>query len=410
MRALTALKNAGTKSQQADGRPPEMPLTKIVRDPQNPRPPLHLRTPDEQQQQIDLNENIRQRGVKSPISLRPHPSEPDTWVINHGHCRYDAAEAAGLATIPYFVDPNFDSYDQVAENLHRCDLSIWAIAGFIKRKLDEGQSKTEIAHRLGKDGLNYVTEHLALVDAPGCVHQAYACAVRSPRTLYDLRRAHDEFPEQVDAWCLGGARITRDTIRELLDKLRHDVITAVPTQGGEVYSSGPEPEAQAHARDESGGEISLRPIPDTWEATQVRHDVIVLCPQDDGPTLNSDDEERRFIAPTGTDRGLRHGVTQQQPPSPARSKSVPATVTNQVHRPASDATLRCIAGQEIPVRYRGRNATTAADTKVTITVDGEKAEALLGELEFLKVDGVAPSEQKGASCEALDESTVDSCR
>lgn len=250
MRALTALKQAGKASPQADGRPPEMPLAKIVRDPENPRPPLHLRTPDEQQQQIELNENVRQRGIKSPISLRPHPSEPDTWVINHGHCRYDAAEAAGFATIPYFVDPNFDSYDQVSENLHRSDLSIWAIAGFIKRKLDEGQSKTEIAQRLGKEGLNYVTEHLALVDAPSCVHQAYASAVRSPRTLYDLRRAHDEFPDQVDAWCLGGARITRDSIRDLLDELRHNVIGTVPLREREALSPHSTLEKQSHVDDQ----------------------------------------------------------------------------------------------------------------------------------------------------------------
>ncbi|MEH6433864.1 ParB/RepB/Spo0J family partition protein [Massilia sp. DD77] len=251
MRALTKLNQGGSVGGRAEGTLPEMPLAKIVRDPENPRPPLNLRTLDEQKRQAELNANVQQRGVKSPISLRPHPTLADMWVINYGHCRYDAAEAAGFATIPYFIDPNFDSYDQVAENLHRSDLSIWAIAAFIKRKLDEGHSKSHIAERLGKEGQNYVTEHLALIDAPNCVHQAYASGVRSPRTLYDLRRAYDEFPEHVEEWCNGGGQVTRDTIREELGKLRHDVAgaSAASDVGSSLQEFGAPPQDASAARD-----------------------------------------------------------------------------------------------------------------------------------------------------------------
>ena len=35
MRALTALKQVGKATQHTDGRPPEMPLAKIVKDPDN---------------------------------------------------------------------------------------------------------------------------------------------------------------------------------------------------------------------------------------------------------------------------------------------------------------------------------------------------------------------------------------
>jgi ParB family chromosome partitioning protein len=384
MRALTALRQAGRATQQDDGRPPQMPLTRIVKDPENPRPPLHLRTPDEQQQQAELNENVRERGVKSPISLRPHPSEPDTWVINHGHCRYDAAVAAGFATIPYFVDPNFDSYDQIAENLHRSDLSIWAIASFIKRKLDEGQSKTEIAQRLGKDGLNYVTEHLALVDAPGCVHQAYASAVRSPRTLYDLRRAHDEFPEQVDAWCQGGARITRDAIKQLLDGLRHDVIGPGSSPGGHLRSVQSESDGAARIRDRPGDAISSKPASGVAETAKLRHDVIDSILQADKPKPGQVDGERRSTVPATTDGGLRHDVILRHAPSSAVSEQVQEHKVPSVHGPANEAGPHAIAsGQDIRVRYKGRNATVASDSKVMIDVDGEKTEVRLADLEFL---------------------------
>lgn len=386
MRALTALKQAGKASPQADGRPPEMPLAKIVRDPENPRPPLYLRTPDEQQQQIELNENVRQRGIKSPISLRPHPSEPDTWVINHGHCRYDAAEAAGFATIPYFVDPNFDSYDQVSENLHRSDLSIWAIAGFIKRKLDEGQSKTEIAQRLGKEGLNYVTEHLALVDAPSCVHQAYASAVRSPRTLYDLRRAHDEFPDQVDAWCLGGTKITRDSIRDLLDGLRHDVIGTVPLREREALSPHSTLEKQSHVDDRGSDEPGMQDGPSVSEPERLRHDVIVACPQGHEPSLNGGDGGQQSTTPSTTKGGLRHDVILQCPSPPTASAPAPSRESSSANRSPNDLALRGDAiCQEIPVRYRGRNGTVSPETKLIIAVDGERTEVRLADLEFSKI-------------------------
>lgn len=384
MRALTALKQAGKATQQGDGRPPEMPLTKIVRDPENLRLPLYLRTPDEQQQQAELNENVRQRGVKSPISLRPHPSEPDTWVINHGHCRYDAAQAAGFATIPYFVDPNFDSYDQIAENLHRSDLSIWAIASFIKRKLDEGQSKTEIAQRLGKDGLNYVTEHLALVDAPGCVHQAYAGAVRSPRTLYDLRRAHDEFPEQVDVWCQGGARITRDAIKQLLDGLRHDVIGPGSSPGVHLRSVQSESDGAARIHDRPGDGISSKPASGAAETDGLRHDVIDSLPQAVEPKPEQVDGERRSTVPASTGGGLRHDVMLRRAPAPADSRQVRKHEAGGDHEPANDVASQASTGdQGIPVRYKGRNATVASDCKVVIVVDGERTEVRLADLEFL---------------------------
>lgn len=319
---------------------PEMPLEKIVRDPENPRPPLHLRTPEEQTKQAELNSNVRQRGVKSPISLRPHPTLPDMWVINHGHCRYDAAEAAGLATIPYFVDPNFDSYDQVAENLHRCDLSIWAIAAFIKRKLDEGHSKSHIAERMGKEGQNYVTEHLALVDAPACVHQAYANAVRSTRTLYDLRRAYDEFPEQVEEWCNSGARVTRDAIKELSDRLRHDVI-GVSTSSGEVSS-------QHHSSPQS--------------------------PSDVKPT----DQDCQPAVPSAADESLRHDVTlaRQAKEQPLTSRLRHDVMSPKAARASSTSRQMPRASfppTEILVTYRGRTAKLAPDTKVEIIVEGDVA-------------------------------------
>ena len=398
MRALTALKQVGKATQHTDGRPPEMPLAKIVKDRDNPRAPLHLRTPEEQQQQNELNESVRQRGVKSPVSLRVHPTEPDTWVINHGHCRFDAAQAAGFTTIPYFIDPNFDSYDQIAENLHRSDLPIWAIANFIKRKLDEGQSKTEIAQRLGKDGLNYVTEHLALVDAPGCVHQAYASAVRSPRTLYDLRRAHDEFPDQVDAWCRTGVRVTRDAIRELMEELRHDVIGGTSGLYDKGSSAGGDHDMDRHTCDEPGSGVVQPPDASGAEVTGLRHDVIVSTHQEALATQSNAGREQQSTKPIATGDRLRHDVTRRDPPSSANAQPASTREAVDARAPAGLAASDSFdLGRSIPVRYKGRNAAVSTEVTVMITFDGEESamEVRLSDLEFVMVDAANLSNHSG---------------
>lgn len=200
----------------AHGRALDMPLADIL--------PYSSHHPDDILKQSRLVEDVRQRGVKSPISLRPHPTMSGKWMINDGHCRFRAAQAAGLRTIPYFVDVNFDSYDQVNLNLHRDGLSPWVVADFIAHKRAEGDSKGYIAQRLGK-GRGFVTEHLALVNAPACLYLAYAKGVASPRTLYDLRRAYDEFPAQVEKWCDSTDEITREAIQTLLGQLRRDIKT-----------------------------------------------------------------------------------------------------------------------------------------------------------------------------------------
>lgn len=363
MRALTGLKQAGvalqTTQQQEPGKLNEMPLDRIMRDPNNPRPPLHLREPEDQQKQRELNVNIKKRGVKSPISLRPHPTIEDMWIINHGHCRFDAAEAAGFASIPYFVDPNFDSYDQVGENLHRADLSPWAIAEFIKRKLDEKQTKGQIAEGLGKENESYVTEHLALVDAPQCLHQAHRNGVRSARTLYDLRRAYEEFPEQVEAWCNAGPKITRDTIKELLQMLRAvcEPVTA-GDRGAELRQELPVPEFRHDEKNAPQEGTAPPQLRQKATGQEVRHD-----------------EEKTLNVPSHE--------------SPREGEKLPRADQSQLNESASRA--REFGGVVLAL-YRGLPAQVAPNTKVKILVEGHSGllEVSLSELVFTVMSRTVP--------------------
>jgi ParB family chromosome partitioning protein len=331
-----------------------MPVEDILPDPDNPREPFENRTPEEQAKQLELNRDVGERGVKSPISIRPHPTIPGKWIINFGHNRYHAVLANGLKTIPYFVDEKFDSYDQVNENELRSNLSPWALAAFVARKIKDGEVKGQVADRLRKNQ-NVITELLALVDPPTCLHQAYMVGVKSPRTLYDLRRAYDEFPDQIEAWVASGARITRDTIKEQVEKLRHDVIAAneAPAQPA-VGQSAP---------------------PTSTGTTELRHDVIMTDTREPvalpTPQLRHDVKPASSPAPRETQKPeLRHDVKTPQ-------------VTPKSAAPLASAKPSTSTG-EIMVQYKGKPARIAPGTTVKIVVDGLDAtmEVLLSDLVF----------------------------
>jgi ParB/RepB/Spo0J family partition protein len=362
MLKLTGLADAVRAQGAAAGRPPMMRLTDILPDPDNPREPFEKRTPEEQQEQMKLNEDVGSRGVKSPISLRPHPAIPGKWIINHGHCRYEAAEFNQQPEIPYFIDPDFNSYDQVNENELRSPLSPWALATFIDKRLKAGDSKGEIAARLHKNQ-NVVTEYLALVDAPTCLHAAYAAGVKSPRTLYDLRRAWDEFPDNIDVWCATRPRITRDTIKDLLQQLRRDVIEAPVSE-----SEAPVIRVDAH-------EDALRVV-NSHEQTVPANDPLVIglaeTPLPVAPTSAPD------TAPTKDPETpkLRHDVATpalraKDVPESGHKENIPAAARGSAGGSAPRAKKE--RGPQIMVEYDGKNWMVAPTSTVRIQLEGTTA-------------------------------------
>lgn len=201
-------------------------LTDVEPDPNQPR------TEKKQEEIEELGANIKLRGVKQPISVKKHPTKPGKWLINDGELRYLSSLWAGVEDIPIVVDEDFDDFDQVNANEKRFALRPMELAVFIKRKLDEGVKKAEIARRLGKPG-SAITELLALVDAPPCITAVYTSGrCTSPKTLYELRALHDKFGEQVEAWCETAEEITRKGVSELGDILKGKKKPA--TDGGNI--------------------------------------------------------------------------------------------------------------------------------------------------------------------------------
>jgi ParB family chromosome partitioning protein len=196
------------------GRPLQIPLKDIEEDPAQPRKEFDTKTMEE------LEQSIRLHGVKTPVSIRPHPTEQKRWILNFGARRLRASKAVGKATIPAFVDRSHTDYQQVIENLQREDLKPRELAMFIKKKMDEGEKQVQIAELLGVDR-SMVTNHLALIDMPSCIEEIYTTGkCLSAKTLYDLRNLYKEFSGDVERWCETAQEITRASVSALASQLK----------------------------------------------------------------------------------------------------------------------------------------------------------------------------------------------
>lgn len=198
----------------ARGSPIALPMDLIDEDPLQPR------TKDNPgfspKSLAELAAAIRLRGVKTPISVRPHSDKLGRYLINHGARRFRASRLAGLATIPGFIDPNYNSADQVVENLHRNELTAREIADYIGRELAKGLRKGEIARQISKSAA-FVTQHAALLDLPDPIAGAFSIGrVRDVTLVNELIYIHRKAPIEVSTWLADESQeVTRPSVRML---------------------------------------------------------------------------------------------------------------------------------------------------------------------------------------------------
>lgn len=211
---LSALEDKSPSTAEPSGKPLDIPLTDIEEDPNQPRTEFSAEAMEE------MTASIKARGVRQPVSVRPHPSKAGKWMLNFGARRYRGSKAAGKTSIPAFVDDTSEDFDQVIENEQRDNLKPMELALFIQRKLETGVKKAEIARKLGKPA-SVITEHLSLVSPPPFLEKIYRDArCTSPKTLYELRALHDQFPEDVEAWCASVEDVTRKGVTALATQLK----------------------------------------------------------------------------------------------------------------------------------------------------------------------------------------------
>ncbi len=82
--------------------PQDLPLELIDEDPNQPRKEDN---PGFSPESIaEIGQTIKDRGVKSPISVRENPDAPGRYLINHGARRFRGSKWAEKTTIPGFID------------------------------------------------------------------------------------------------------------------------------------------------------------------------------------------------------------------------------------------------------------------------------------------------------------------
>lgn len=215
---LSSLLDEPAANNGASG-PMEIPLDQIDEDPDQPR---SADNPGFTQESIaEIGATIKLRGVKSPISVREHQLRPGRFLINHGARRYRGSMWAGKATIPAFVDNDYNHTDQVIENLQRDGLTPREIADYIGRELAGGKKKGQIAVELGKSS-SWVTQYSALLDLPDPIAEAFNSGrVNDVTVINELLKAHKKAPADVSDWLADDDQeITRGSVnllREFLD-------------------------------------------------------------------------------------------------------------------------------------------------------------------------------------------------
>ena len=200
------------------GGPLELPLDLIDEDPQQPRTADNPGFSPESIEEI--GQTIKDRGVKSPISVRENPEVEGRYIINHGARRYRGSKWAEKTAIPAFIDNDYNHADQVIENLQRNELTPREIADFIGRELATGKKKSEIAREIGKSPA-FVTQHVTLLDLPDPIARAFNTGRANDVTVVnELVTAFKKNPEEVGAWLADDSQeLTRGSVKLLREFL-----------------------------------------------------------------------------------------------------------------------------------------------------------------------------------------------
>lgn len=270
-----------------------IPLDLIDEDPNQPRtaknPGFSARSLGE------LASTIKDRGVKSPISVREHPEVQGRYIINHGARRYRASRLAQRVVIPAFIDNDYHEVDQVIENLQRNALTAREIADFIGRELAKGLRKGVIARSLGKSKA-FVSQHAALLDLPDPIAEAFNRGrVRDVTVVNELLQAFKHDAEAVALWITDESQeLTRKSVKLLREFLaeKHlydDASGSEPVSADEIWNepederAPPFPNSDSQVRQVPRGSVRLHK-PKLRVMHQAREASILLnrCPSREG--------------------------------------------------------------------------------------------------------------------------------
>ena len=218
-------------------------ISLIDEDPEQPRT---SENPGFSEESIaELAQTIKERGVKSPISVREDGN--GRYIINHGARRYRASKYAGLETIPAFIDNDYSKLDQVIENIQREELGVREIADYIGYRLSRGSKKKELAAELGKSNA-WVSQYAALLTMPEAIAEAMSKGkIRDLTAINELIKIYNQCPVDIGNWISEEKEISRATINtmkdyvnSLLDK-KEEIIEKTVSDKNKQGKKGPKP-------------------------------------------------------------------------------------------------------------------------------------------------------------------------
>lgn len=223
----------------------------------------------------DLAESIKEHGIISPISLRPHDTIVGEYIINHGHRRFRASKIAGLTKIPAFLDNEVNSFGRFIENIQREDLNPLDIADQLKIYLSDGYTNRDIAKKIGKSD-TWVSRHLGIQESPEIIKEAITDGkIKSVEAAITLANLTKEHPEEVNKF-IGQTTgdISKQKVRELTKRLKGEEDSAVQiTENEDVNSTAAETE------DNSIGDLTVAEVA-AVSAKSSQQDDFVLKAQD----------------------------------------------------------------------------------------------------------------------------------
>lgn len=166
-RGLDALIGAENVSPAGSGSINEIPVDKIMANPNQPRRDFDEET------LAELSASIRELGIVQPITLRDKGD--GTYLIIAGERRWRASQMAGLETIPAYVrtvdDENMMAMALI-ENIQREDLNAMEIALAYQNLMEQFKLTQErLSERVGKNR-STVTNYLRLLKLPATIQLA----------------------------------------------------------------------------------------------------------------------------------------------------------------------------------------------------------------------------------------------
>src|SRR6266566_8792692 len=193
----------------------ELPVGKVVPNPEQPRMTFHEETLQE------LAASIREHGVLQPILVRP---AGDDFQIIAGERRWRASKLAGKETIPAIVE-RFDDATALEialiENLQREDLSPLDEAVIYKKMTGElGYSIRNLATKLGKDK-GYVENRLRLASAPDDVREMVGQRYDTLSAAYELMKVDNKRRRQALAKQIIAGKLTLLHLHDRVERILH---------------------------------------------------------------------------------------------------------------------------------------------------------------------------------------------